>query len=261
MEMDVELVEETGRSLKRAGESVGALVASIERTVNGLSSVWEGPDARRFVTEWWPQHKATLLAAGEKVAGLGQSALNNAAEQRGISAAPGTSSSGESGVADGGSSAAPVTTPAASANVVEARMRDWWSQIPRSGVNVSGPDIQCVDLVDHYANTIFPGTNYPQTVGALGNPGYALGMWEKANSTYFDRIPAGPGVVPQPGDIIVIGENRYSVAGHVAVVDRVENGQVHVMQQDGNAPSKGAFTGVISSVEMEAARGYLRPRL
>jgi len=111
MEMDVEAVEQTGRGLQRAGESVATLVNSIERTVNGLSSVWEGPDARRFVSEWWPAHKATLLTVGERISGLGQSALNNAAEQRGISAGPGTSGT-TPGSGDGGGSGAAPTAPA-----------------------------------------------------------------------------------------------------------------------------------------------------
>lgn len=85
MGMDVDAVEQTARDLKRTGESVATLVANIDRTVKSLASVWDGPDARKFVGEWWPQHKAALLAAGENVSGLGQSALNNASEQRDVS--------------------------------------------------------------------------------------------------------------------------------------------------------------------------------
>jgi uncharacterized protein YukE len=82
MGMDVEAVESIGRQLKQSATSVEGLVGSIDRTVGSLLPIWDGPDAQRFVQQAWPQHRKYLLAAQSSVAGLGQSALNNASEQR-----------------------------------------------------------------------------------------------------------------------------------------------------------------------------------
>ncbi|CAM3821450.1 hypothetical protein [Smaragdicoccus niigatensis] len=87
MGMDVEKVHEAGRQLKAGATDIAKAIAAIESSVNHLSSVWDGPDAKRFVHEWWPQHKKELLAAQQHIDGLGQSALNNESEQRHASAA------------------------------------------------------------------------------------------------------------------------------------------------------------------------------
>ena len=86
MGMDVEAVENSGRQLKTQANEIGNLVSQIDRLVNSLTSVWDGADAKQFVSEWWPQHKKSLLNAQQQIDGLGQSALNNASEQRQVSA-------------------------------------------------------------------------------------------------------------------------------------------------------------------------------
>jgi len=100
MGMDVEAVENVGRQLKQSAASVDTIVGTLDRTVSGLSSVWEGPDAQRFAQSW-PTFRKSLLAAQASVAGLGQSALNNASEQREASGAKGP----------GGSSSEQLSTP------------------------------------------------------------------------------------------------------------------------------------------------------
>jgi uncharacterized protein YukE len=83
--MDAEQVENTGRQLKSQAANIGSMVAQIDKIVNSLTSVWDGQDAQQFVHDWWPQHKKALLAAQQQIDGLGQSALNNASEQRQVS--------------------------------------------------------------------------------------------------------------------------------------------------------------------------------
>lgn len=85
MGMDVDQVEQSGRQLKSHASAIGNLVSEMERLVQGLTGIWDGPDARRFVNEWWPQHRKSLTAAQQAIDGLGQSALNNASEQRNVS--------------------------------------------------------------------------------------------------------------------------------------------------------------------------------
>jgi uncharacterized protein YukE len=85
MGMDVEAVEGVSKQLKAQAGQIGTLVGSIDRIVSGLHGVWDGPDANTFVTQWWPEHKKQLLAAQTQIDGLGQSAWNNAQEQRNVS--------------------------------------------------------------------------------------------------------------------------------------------------------------------------------
>ena len=85
MGMDVDAVEGVSKQLKAQAVQIGSLIASIDKIVNGLPGVWEGPDSQAFVTQWWPEHKKQLLAAQTQIDGLGQSAFNNAREQRDVS--------------------------------------------------------------------------------------------------------------------------------------------------------------------------------
>jgi surface antigen len=94
--MDVDAVEAAGRELQAKAQSLDAIIANLDKTVASLNGVWDGKDAQTFVNEWWPQHRKELTAASASVAGLGQSALNNASEQR---QASGVSTAGVAGIA------------------------------------------------------------------------------------------------------------------------------------------------------------------
>src|SRR5262245_26373154 len=88
--MDAEVVEQAGRQLKNQAANIGTLIAQLDKIVNTLPSVWDGQDAQRFVHSWWPEHKKALVAAQHSVDGLGQSALNNASDQRHVSSTSGS---------------------------------------------------------------------------------------------------------------------------------------------------------------------------
>lgn len=83
--MDVEQVEAGGNALKRHGATVEGLIREIDVVIRDLAGVWGGRDYDRFAHQWWPAHRTALRRAGEAISGLGQSALNNASEQRGAS--------------------------------------------------------------------------------------------------------------------------------------------------------------------------------
>lgn len=85
MGMDVDAVEGVSKQLKSQAQQIGTLVASIDKIVNGLHGIWDGKDAETFVNSWWPQHKKELLNAQTAIDGLGNSAANNAREQRDVS--------------------------------------------------------------------------------------------------------------------------------------------------------------------------------
>lgn len=85
MGMDVDAVEAAGNNLRNKAHQIETLTADIDRIVQGLTNIWDGQDARQFVQEWWPGHKKNLRAIQEAINGLGQSALNNATDQRAVS--------------------------------------------------------------------------------------------------------------------------------------------------------------------------------
>ncbi|MBU4215507.1 MAG: WXG100 family type VII secretion target [Actinobacteria bacterium] len=85
MGMDVEAVEGVANQLKSLADQISNLESQINGKVQQLPGIWEGKDAQTFVTQWWPQHQKALKAAAEAVKGLGQSALNNATDQRNVS--------------------------------------------------------------------------------------------------------------------------------------------------------------------------------
>lgn len=90
--MDVEGVERLGALLQRQSDQLTGMADEIGRSAGATS--WNGPDAQTFLGQWWPEHRARLLATAEQLHGFGQAALNNAAEQRRTSGAGGTHGGG-----------------------------------------------------------------------------------------------------------------------------------------------------------------------
>ena len=257
--MDADQVAAAGKSLKERAAEIDGLVAKIDGIVRSLPGVWDGPDAQQFTNEWWPEHKKTLVAASSHVAGLGQSALNNAAEQRDVS--QGSNSGGGSGTGTGGSGngeappmASTMPVPVEGARPGE-KFTAWAGGAVGRAIDVDKAyGNQCVDVINDYAESLYPGVGHGASLGG----GNAQDIYGNASAQYFDKVPSASG--PQPGDIICIGANQYSSVGHVAVVESVENGVVHVIQQNGANPSGSTYRGTVSAIEMAAVQGYLRPK-
>lgn len=83
--MDVEAVRGLAGQLDHKAEGIRSLVREIEAVVHNLRSNWDGRDATQFADQWWPQHRNELNKAAEAIAGLSQSAKNNASEQEQVS--------------------------------------------------------------------------------------------------------------------------------------------------------------------------------
>ena len=83
--MDVEQVLAVSKRLQAESLAIEALVNKIQGIVTSLPGIWDGPDAQQFVNDWWPEHKKTLLATKERIAGLAVAARNNANEQSKVS--------------------------------------------------------------------------------------------------------------------------------------------------------------------------------
>ena len=78
--MNVAEVEDLGRFLQSHAGKLESIRSQIDQLVR--SAAWVGFDATRFTQQWWPEHAARLATVDRELEGLGQSALNNAAEQR-----------------------------------------------------------------------------------------------------------------------------------------------------------------------------------
>lgn len=123
--------------------------------------------------------------------------------------------------------------------------------------------LQCVDVVDHYAEAIFPKVPWTASVGGVNG---AKDLPNVAPATYWTWVPnnpKNPGQLPQPGDVVVWGGTPLNPYGHTGVCVRADAGGVQVIQQNYNGlanlgaesrhmPYYGPGTGMIT--------GWLRPR-
>jgi len=80
--MDADVVEALGKQLRTQGQSIRMTVSKVDALVNQAGRQWDGGRSRAFVIRWQLTHRRALLQLAESIEGLGQSALNNAAEQR-----------------------------------------------------------------------------------------------------------------------------------------------------------------------------------
>lgn len=119
--MDPKEVEELGRFLQARGNDLDRLASEVEAKVRSTS--WQGADADLFRNDWWPAHRSKVTAAAERVRGLGQSALNNAAEQLQASDAGAGNVAGPGGLGQPGPGGISTSDPAFDAKL-EALLGD-----------------------------------------------------------------------------------------------------------------------------------------
>jgi surface antigen/uncharacterized protein YukE len=235
MGMDVEAVESVGRQLKQSAASVESLVGGIDKTVSGLTGLWDGPDAQRFVQQSWPTLRKALVAAQSSVEGLGQSALNNASEQRGASTANGSGSGNATLITPRGTHAegspatpAPATHPASQSFGVMGAQRDFDSRHGNasfapggsyagqctSWVNFRREQLHAEGLVSGPVPTSWKGGHfYPGTVSLEPTP-YAVGSFSGGGHTFVvESISEG-----SPRTISISEMN----VGKMVDVDRLE---------------------------------------
>ena len=81
--MNIEEVRALGQMLQAKKGEIEQLIHQIEAKVS--SAGWEGPDARTFKDQWWPEHRGHLSQMGEALHGFGVSAMNNASAQESAS--------------------------------------------------------------------------------------------------------------------------------------------------------------------------------
>jgi len=278
---DVAQLRELAAAFDRAAQQLDSGRMSVGNRI-GLGS-WVGPIAARFRAEWDIRHGRMIHAAAENLRAAAKDALDNAEEQTNASAAglvlgaAALNSSSPNLSAALHPSTGWLTNPIGfflrglELNVAEIaravrsvlyRMpppifQTWLEQVLKAedGINVDGRwGNQCVDLINHYAEALFPGVPRGVSVGG----GNACDIYGNANADYFEKIP--PNGEAHLGDVVCIGPNKYSSVGHVAVVSRIEGGKVFVVQQNGNNPDGHPYETELSTTEWNSLQGYLRPR-
>jgi uncharacterized protein YukE len=85
MGMDVDQVENIGHQLKKQAQDIQGVINAVNGLIGQAESNWQGHDAQQFKSWWETQHRPALHNAMQAVDGLGQSAFNNASEQRSVS--------------------------------------------------------------------------------------------------------------------------------------------------------------------------------
>lgn len=122
--------------------------------------------------------------------------------------------------------------------------------------------LQCVDVVDHYGQTIF-GRPWQECVGGVNGAKDLLAVMPR---TYWDVVyndPKNPNQLPQAGDVLIWGGNAGNPYGHTAVAVKVYSGGADAVQQNSNGlanqaahtsflPWVGAGTGALT--------GWARPK-
>ena len=83
--MDVAAVRDMATKLQQQADEIGHLITTLDGLVNHSQEVWRGKDASDFAGWWHNQHRPALHNAQQAIAGLSQSAKNNASAQEAAS--------------------------------------------------------------------------------------------------------------------------------------------------------------------------------
>jgi surface antigen len=224
--MNVDEVDALGGLLQSKADQLRHLIRDLEAVLS--RTVWDGPDAVAFKQQWWPDHRGRLQAVAEQVHGFGQSALNNATEQR---TASGVTPGGGSRTTSAGSGPVPTTPSSASPDHASGGYPAWGQPISDDEAKRIADEFIPKGERHHYD---FSGE------GGKGDNWYQCTAWAKARwrqmgytgpdwrgdggavASNINRLLGRPdSTTPTVGAIA-------SRPGHVAVVEavRVHNGQV-----------------------------------
>jgi hypothetical protein len=112
---------------------------------------------------------------------------------------------------------------------------EWLATAQGVAMNPDGHyGLQCVDLVDQYAQDIF-GVPWSQCVGGVSGARQLLDVAPDAYWIRTDNNPNDPNLVPSPGDVVVFAGSAINEWGHTAVVESADGSGMWVLQQDGFA--------------------------
>lgn len=116
-----------------------------------------------------------------------------------------------------------------------ATIIEWLATAPGVAMNPDGHyGLQCVDLVDQYAQDIF-GVPWSQSIGGVTGAKQLLDAAPDAFWIRTDNNPNRPDLIPSRGDVVVFSGSAINQWGHTAVVDSADANGMWVIQQDGFA--------------------------
>ncbi len=101
--MNIAEVEALALTLRKSADELAGFAAVLNRLVT--TAAWQGPTAAKFKQQWWPQHRTRVGQIEANIRGFGQSAVNNASDQRKAS------EEGVGAAIAGGGSSLPTDTP------------------------------------------------------------------------------------------------------------------------------------------------------
>jgi uncharacterized coiled-coil protein SlyX len=144
--------------------------------------------------------------------------------------------------------------------------QQWVDSVNGKYIDVDGIyGSQCVDLILHYVQWLWPGVAWRNSIG-IGN---AKDLYSASNSNYFEKIAnntSDPNQIPLPGDIVVFGPTPTNAYGHIAVVLSATPSGLHLIQEDGFllVDAQGNAHGTAAIVDRPWGRspciGWLRPK-
>jgi hypothetical protein len=121
---------------------------------------------------------------------------------------------------------------------------------------------QCVDVIDAYAEAIFPGKKWEDTIGPV--PLGARQLIETAPSAYWTRVwnnSVNVNQLPPVGSVVVFNGDGFNKYGHTGVVKSRNKYGVTILQQDGFRQVKAHyFTWGWHQAGTGPIRGWLIPR-
>lgn len=83
--MDIAGVRQLGGNLQNQANQLDQFIRNVTTLIMQAQQIWRGPDATRFVDSWNSQFRPQLMAASAAVRRLGETAVQNAAEQEAAS--------------------------------------------------------------------------------------------------------------------------------------------------------------------------------
>ena len=83
--LDPEAVDQLGDQLHSASQTLDGIKKTVAALISQATTIWHGPDLDAFSGYWFQQLQPATLQAIEALSGLGQSAKNNATDQRNAS--------------------------------------------------------------------------------------------------------------------------------------------------------------------------------
>lgn len=124
-------------------------------------------------------------------------------------------------------------------------------------------NLTCVDVVDHYAEAIFPGVPWTKSVGGVTGAKELLGSANREYWAAIENRPSDPDWLPLPGDVVVYGGTLGNPFGHTFVVESADRDGMWGIEQNGTGNSLVPAARVRRGYFDKGAGyviGWLRPR-